>query len=263
MKEYTTEMIRNVALVSHSSAGKTMLAEAFSHFTGATTRLGKIEDGSTISDFEDEEIRRGISLSTAVIPVEYKDRKINFLDTPGYNDFVGEMISALRVSDGAIVVVDSVAGAEVGTEIAWNYCDQFEIPRFVLINKMNRDNANFQKARDSVQELSEIRLLPIQLPWGEKQDFQGVIDLLSMKAYSGEGTSAADIPADLQEAAEAAQMELIEAAAEGEDELLMKYLDTEEKKQRRLVHIPMGRFGQAHEIAQAVVFLASDESSFP
>lgn len=235
MKEYTTEMIRNVALVSHSSAGKTMLAEAFSHFTGATTRLGKIEDGSTISDFEDEEIRRGISLSTAVIPVEYKDHKINFLDTPGYNDFVGEMISALRVSDGAIVVVDSVAGSEVGTEIAWNYCDQFEIPRFVLINKMNRENANFQKARDSVQELSEIRLLPIQLPWGEKQDFKGVIDLLTMKAYADDGKTATDIPEELVEEAETAHNELIEAAAEGEDELLMKYLEGEELESKEIM----------------------------
>ena len=227
MKEYKTESIRNVALVSHSSAGKTMLAEAFLHFSGATTRLGKVEDGTTISDFEDEEIRRGISLSTAVIPVEHKNHKINFLDTPGYNDFIGEMISALRVTDNAIVVIDSVAGAEVGTEIAWNYCDQFNIPRFVVINKMNRDTANFQKALDSVQELSEVRLLPIQLPWGEKQDFKGVIDLLTMKAYPGDGKTATDIPPELNEEAEAARNELIEAAAEGEDELLMKYLEGE------------------------------------
>ena len=225
MKEYTTDSIRNIALVSHSSAGKTMLAEAFLHFTGATTRLGKIQDGTTISDFEDEEIRRGISLSTAIIPVEYKDHKLNFLDTPGYNDFIGEMISALRVSDGALVVVDSVAGAEVGTEIAWNYCDQFNLPRFVLINKMDRDNANFRKALDSVQELSDVRLLPIQLPWGEKQDFKGVIDLLTMKAYSGNGETETDIPPELNDEAEAARSELIEAAAEGEDELLMKYLE--------------------------------------
>ena len=227
MKEYTTEFIRNVALVSHSSAGKTMLAEAFLHFTKTTTRLGRIEDGTTISDFEEEEIRRGISLSTGVIPVEFNDHKINFLDTPGYTDFVGEMVSGLRVSDGAVVMVDSVAGAEVGTEIAWSYCEQFNIPRFVLINKMDRDNADFQKALASIQQLSDVRMLPVQLPWGEKQDFQGVIDLLSMKAYAGEGTSAADIPAELQDAAEAAHNELIEAAAEGEDELLMKYLEGE------------------------------------
>ncbi len=227
MKEYNTDSIRNIALVSHSSAGKTMLAEAFLHFTRATTRLGKIEDGTSVSDFEDEEIRRGISLSTAVIPVEYQDHKINILDTPGYNDFIGEMISALRVSDGALVVVDSVAGAEVGTEIAWNYCDQLNTPRFVVINKMDRDNANFHQALNSVQQLSDIRLLPIQLPWGEKQDFKGVIDLLTMKAYPGNGETAEDIPAEFAEEAESAHSELIEAAAEGEDELLIKYLDGE------------------------------------
>jgi elongation factor G len=236
MKEYTTEFIRNIALVSHSGAGKTMLAEAFLHFTGATTRLGRIEDGSTISDFEEEEIRRGISLSTGILPVEYKNHKLNVIDTPGYTDFVGEMVSALRVSDGAIVLVDSVAGAEVGTEIAWSYCDQFNIPRFVVINKMDRDNADFQKALASVQQLSEVRLLPIQLPWGEKQDFQGVIDLLSMKAFAGDGKSAADIPAEYKEAAEAAQNELIEAAAEGEDELLMKYLEGEELDAKEIIH---------------------------
>ena len=146
MKEYTTEFIRNVALVSHSGAGKTMLAEAFLHFTGATTRLGKIEDGTAVADFEDEEIRRRISLSTAVIPVEFRDHKINLLDTPGYTDFVGEVISALRVADGALVLINSVAGAEVGTEIALSYCDEFKLPRFIVINKMNRDNANFAKA---------------------------------------------------------------------------------------------------------------------
>ncbi|MBN1667065.1 MAG: elongation factor G [Anaerolineales bacterium] len=228
MKEYMTKNIRNIALVSHSNAGKTMLAEAFLHFTGVTTRLGQVEDGSTASDFEDEEIRRGISLSTSLIPVEYKDHKINFLDTPGYTDFIGEVISSLRVADGSLILVDSVAGAEVGTEIAWNYSDEFGLPRFVVINKMNRDNADFKKALDSVQLISDARLLPVQLPWGEKADFKGVIDLLSMKAYAGAGQKAEDIPAEYQDAAEEARMELIEAAAEGEDELLMKYLEGEE-----------------------------------
>jgi elongation factor G len=228
MKEYTTEFIRNLALVSHSGAGKTMLAEAFLHFTGATTRLGKIDDGTTAADFEDEEVRRGLSLSTAVIPVEYKDHKINLLDTPGYTDFVGEVISALSVSDGAVVLVDAVAGAEVGTEIAWSYCDQFNLPRYVVINKMDRDNANFRKALDSVQQLSEARLIPLQLPWGEKQDFRGVIDLLSMKAYPGDGKSPEEIPAELSDEAETAHLELVEVAAEGQDELLMKYLEGEE-----------------------------------
>jgi elongation factor G len=228
MKEYTTESIRNISLVSHSSAGKTMLAEAFLHFTGATTRLGKIEDGTTTSDFEDEEIRRGISLSTSVIPVEYHGTKINFLDTPGYTDFIGEVISALRVSDSAAIVVDSVAGAEVGTEIALQYCDQFKLPRIIIINKMNRDNANFHKAFDSMQQISDKRLIAVQLPWGEKADFKGVLDLLSMKAYPGAGEKSQEIPEEYKDEVETARMQLIEAAAEGEDALLEKYLEGNE-----------------------------------
>jgi elongation factor G len=228
MKEYTTESIRNIALVSHGGAGKTMLSEALLHFTGSTTRLGKIEDGTTVSDFEDEEIRRGISLSTSVLPLEYKDCKINLLDTPGYTDFVGEVISALRIADSAAVVVDSVAGAEVGTEIALSYCDEFKLPRMIIINKMNRDNANFHKALESVQQISDKRLIPVELPWGEKADFKGVLDLLTMKAYAGAGETAQEIPADCKDEVEAARMQLIEAAAEGEDSLLEKYLEGEE-----------------------------------
>lgn len=235
MKEYTTEFIRNIALASHSSSGKTMLAEAFSHFTGATTRLGQVDDGSTIADFEAEEIRRGISLSTAVVPVEYKDHKINLLDTPGYTDFIGEVISALRVADGVLVLIDPVAGVEVGTEIIWNYCRQYKLPRFVVINKMNRDNADFQKALTSVQKLSDSRLIPLQLPWGEKNDFKGVLDLLTMKAYEGDGSTVKDIPEELMDDVEAARMELIEAAAEGEDELLEKYLEGEELSSEEMI----------------------------
>lgn len=228
MKEYTTESIRNITLVSHSSAGKTMLAEAFLHFTGATTRLGRIEDGTTVSDFEEEEIRRGISLSTSVIPVEYRGCKINVLDTPGYTDFIGEVISALRISDSAAVLVDSVAGAEVGTEIALSYCDLLKLPRMIIINKMNRDNANFHKALDSVQQISDKRLIPVELPWGEKAEFKGVLDLLTMKAYPGAGETAQDIPTEYKDEVENARMQLIEAAAEGEDALLEKYLEGEE-----------------------------------
>jgi elongation factor G len=254
MKEYTTEFIRNLALVSHSGAGKTMLAEAFLHFTGATTRLGKIDDGTTAADFEDEEIRRGLSLSTAVIPVEYRDYKINLLDTPGYTDFVGEVISALSVSDGAVVVVDAVAGAEVGTEVAWSYCDQFNLPRYVVINKMDRDNANFRKALDSVQQMSEARLIPLQLPWGEKQDFKGVIDLLSMKAYPGDGKSPEEIPAELSDEVETAHLELVEVAAEGQDELLMKYLEGEELSPKEVMQ---GLRGAILEGAYLPVFVSA------
>jgi elongation factor G len=235
MKEYTTEFIRNVALVSHSSAGKTMLTDAFLHVTGATTRLGKVEDGTTTSDYDEEEVRRGISLYTTVVPVEYKDVKINVLDTPGYNDFIGEVISALRVADSAIVLVDAVAGREVGTELAWEYCNRFDLPRFVVVNKMNRDNANFQKAIASVEELSDTRLIPVQIPLGEKADFNGVIDLISMKAFKGDGKTPSDIPAEYQSQAEEARMGLVEAAAEGDDSLMEKYFEQGELTEEEIV----------------------------
>ncbi len=225
MKEYSSKNIRNVALVSHSSSGKTILTEAFLHFTGATTRMGKIEEGNTLADFDEEEVRRSISLYTSVIPIEYKDHKLNFLDTPGYTDFVGEMISALSVVDSAIVMVDAVSGYEVGTEIAWKYCDKFNLPRFLVINKMDRDNADYKKTFDTIQSHSDARLIAIQLPWGEKQNFNGVVDLLSMKAYKGSGKTDEEIPADLKDAAEEARGALVEAAAEGDDTLLEKYLD--------------------------------------
>jgi len=226
MKEYSTGNIRNIALVSHSSTGKTILTEAFLHITGATTRMGSIPEGNTVSDFDEEEIRRGISLYASVIPIEYRETKINFIDTPGYTDFVGEMISALSVVEGALVLVDAVSGFEVGTEIAWNNCNKFKLPRFIVINKMDRENADFQKAFKSIEDHSSIRLIKAQLPWGEKQDFKGVIDLLSMKALKAEGNSAEEIPSDLRSAAEEAHTKLVEAAAEGDDSLLEKYLES-------------------------------------
>ncbi|OEU57134.1 MAG: hypothetical protein BA871_07260 [Desulfuromonadales bacterium C00003096] len=204
-----------------------MLAEALLFFTGAITRQGEINAGTTASDFQDEEKRRGISISTSVIPVEYNDNKINILDTPGYTDFVGEVISTLRVVDGVIIPVDSVAGAEVGTELAWSYADDFNLPRFVLINMMDRENANFNKALESVRQMTSSRLLPLQLPWGEKADFSGVIDILENKAYKGDGKESVDVPEEFHDQVEELRMEIIEAAAEGSDELLMKYLEGE------------------------------------
>lgn len=226
MKEYSTESIRNIVITSHSSAGKTILTEAFLHFTGATTRMGKIEDGTTASDFDEEEIRRGISLYTSVIPVEYRDHKVNFLDTPGYTDFVGEVISAISVADAALVLVDAVSGREVGTEISWNYCDKFNLPRILVVNKMNRENANFQKALASMDGISDTRFLPLQIPWGEKLEFKGVIDLLTMKAYKGDGKTVVDIPAEYQAESEAARSTVIEAAAEGDDQLMEKFFES-------------------------------------
>jgi elongation factor G len=228
MNEYGTEFIRNVALVGHSGAGKTSLTEAFLHNTGVTSRLGRVEDGTALADFEDEEHRRRISISTAVIPVEYQQHKINFLDTPGFTDFVGEVMSALRVADAALVVVDAVAGVEVGTELVWQYCDERKLPRFVIINKMDRENANFAATLESVQRTFKSKLIPVQLPMGEQLNFKGVIGVLSMKARPGRGAEQIAIPPEYAEAAAAARVNLVEAAAEGEDALLEKYLGGEE-----------------------------------
>ena len=225
MKEFSTANIRNIVLASHSNSGKTMLVENILNFTGATTRIGKIEDGTTVSDFDDEEHRRGISLFTSVLPVVYKDLKLNLLDTPGYTDFVGEVVSAMRVADCALIMVDSVAGLEVGTEVALDNAVKFQIPQIMVINKMDRENANFRKALASVQEGTDMRLIPMQLPWGEKADFKGVIDLVSMKAYKGDGKTVVDIPDEFKAEAEEARTALIEAAAEGEDALLEKYFE--------------------------------------
>ncbi len=262
MKEYTTEFLRNVALVSHGGAGKTTLAEAFLHVTGATTRLGKVEDGTTVSDYDGEEQRRKISIYTSVIPLEYRDHKINVLDTPGYTDFVGEMISALSVADGALVLVDAVAGIEVGTELAWRHADQFKLPRFVVINKMERENADFEKAYAAIAEFVRShgkRAVKIQLPIGEKQNFKGVVDLIGMKAYLGDGKTTAEIPAELKEAVDKARFDLVETAAEGADELMEKYLESgslsnEEMMRglRAVIHsgsfIPVFCTAGAHEI---------------
>jgi elongation factor G len=229
MKEYPTESIRNVALVSHGGAGKTSLSEALLFITGATTRMGKIEEGNTVSDFEDEEIRRKISLSTSVLPIEFNDIKINLLDTPGYADFVGEVISALRVADAAAIVVDSVAGIEVGTELVWGYCNEMKLPRCIIISKMDRESASFQRALSSIARLSsDTTFIPVQLPWGEKQDFAGVIDLFGMQARPREGKASEAIPDEHKEQADEARVKLVEAAAEGDDSLLEKYLNGDE-----------------------------------
>jgi len=228
MKEYATQSLRNLALISHGGAGKTSLGEAMLFHTGALTRMGTVQEGNTISDFENEEIRRKHSLSTSVLPIEFREHKINLLDTPGFMDFVGEAISALWVAEGAILLVDSVAGIEVGTEVLWKYCDEFKLPRFVVISKMDRENANFSKALGTLSALSsEVSFIPVQLPWGEKHDFRGVIDLFRMKARPAEGTTEADIPAELAGAAEERRTALVEAAAEGDDALLEKYLEGE------------------------------------
>jgi len=225
MKSYNAEQLRNVSLVAHSGAGKTSLAEAMLYNAGVVNRLGKVEEGNTVTDYDPEEVRRGISVSTSVAPWEWDDRKVNLLDTPGYADFVGEVKGALRVSDAVVVLVCAASGVEVGTELTWQYADELELPRVVFINKMDRDNANFQRTLDQVKLKFGVTLLPLTIPVGSQANFQGIIDLLSMKAFLGDSQEASDIPSELQDQAQSLRQQIVEAAAEADDELIMKYLE--------------------------------------
>jgi elongation factor G len=228
MKEYKTDKLRNIALVGHQGAGKTSLVEAMLFNTGALNRLGNVMDGSTVSDYDEDEKERGISLNTTLAPLEFKDHKINVLDTPGYTDFAGEVIGATRVADAALILVDSVAGVEVGTELTWGYADNYNLPRFVVINKMDRENARFENAMESLRtNLPDFKFLPLQLPVGTQHDFNGIIDLISMKLRSGAGDAPADPPADMMDAIEEARLEVIEIAAENDEALLDKYFEEE------------------------------------
>ena len=228
MKDYATGQLRNVVLLGHGSAGKTSLAEAMLVASGAINRMGAVEDGTTVADFDEEEIRRHISLSLALIPVEWKGYKVNVLDTPGYTDFVGEVKSATRVADLALILVDAVSGVEVGTELVWNYADEQALPRVVVVNKMNRENASLDRPLNALREAFDVNFVPVQLPIGTEAKFAGVIDLIKMKALMGPEGKAAEIPADMLGQAEEARVPLIEAAAEADDELIMKYLEGED-----------------------------------
>lgn len=228
MKEYPTPNIRNLVLLGHGSSGKTSLAEAMLFASGAINRMGRVEDGTTVSDFDEEEVRRRISLSLAMIPVEWGGCKLNILDTPGYLDFIGEVISGVRVADLALVLVDPVGGVEVGTELVWAYADQYDLPRMVVVNKMNRENADFARTLQALRDAFQRHFVPLYLPIGAQANFSGVVDLVQMRALMGPEAKVADIPTDLKAEAEAARVPLIEAAAEGEDELILKYLEGEE-----------------------------------
>ena len=228
MKDYATGQLRNVVLLGHGSAGKTSLAEAMLVASGAINRMGAVEDGTTVADFDEEEIRRHISLSLALVPVEWRDCKVNVLDTPGYTDFVGEVKSATRVADLALILVDAVSGVEVGTELVWNYADEQALPRVVVVNKMNRENASLDRPLNALREAFDVNFVPVQLPIGTEAKFAGVIDLIKMKALMGPEGKAAEIPADMLGQAEEARVPLIEAAAEADDELIMKYLEGED-----------------------------------
>ncbi|MEN6478639.1 MAG: elongation factor G [Anaerolineales bacterium] len=228
MKEYNTSDIRNIALLGHGSSGKTSLVEAMLFSAGATTRLGRIEEKNTVSDFDDEEQARGFSVNTAVLPMEWQGRKLNVLDAPGYTDFVGEVKSAISVTDSGVLVICGASGVEVGAELHWSFLNEGSRPRIVFINKMDRDNASFERAMSSLQTKFEATLVPVVLPIGAQASFTGVVDLIQMKAYLGDKATEAEIPAEMREAADEARTALTEYAAEVDDELMMRYLDGED-----------------------------------
>ncbi|MCL0092186.1 elongation factor G [Dehalococcoidia bacterium] len=219
MQGFRTEDIRNVLLLSHTGAGKTSLAEAMLYNAGVTTRLGKVDDGNTVADFEPEEIKRRSSISTSLLPCEWKKTKINVIDVPGYFDFVGEVKSALRVADGAVIVVCAASGVEVGTEIVWEYADEIGLPRIIFVNKIDRENADFSKVVEQIEERFGRRCVPVQFPIGSQDNFQGVFDLISMQP-SGHA-----IPQDW---IDAFREKLLEGVAETDDDLATKYLEGEE-----------------------------------
>ncbi|NLX37868.1 MAG: GTP-binding protein, partial [Chloroflexi bacterium] len=228
MKDYNTSDIRNIALLGHGSSGKTSLGEAMLFGAGATTRLGRVEEKNTVSDFDDEEQARGFSVNAAVLPMEWQGRKVNVLDTPGYTDFVGEVKSAIGVTDGAVVVICAASGVEVGAELHWSFLDESSKARMVFVNKMDRDNASFDRTLESLRTKFEVTFVPVTLPIGSQASFAGVVDLVSMRAYMGDKGTEADIPAEMRLAAEAARTTMMEYAAEVDDELMMRYLDGEE-----------------------------------
>lgn len=231
MKNYTTEQIRNVALISHGGAGKTSLAEAMLYTSGAITRLGKVEAGTTTTDFDPEEVKRQITINTSLAPVEWAGTKINLLDTPGYFDFIGDVAGAMRVADAAVVVVSAISGVKVGTEKVWTYANENNMPRLIFINKMDRENANFDRTLANLQEFFGQTVVPIQVPIGAEASLKGVVDLVKMKAitFEGEGKKRTEgpIPEDLNTVVENYREKLMEAVAESDDDLIMKYLEGE------------------------------------
>ncbi len=225
MKEYKVKEIRNLSLVGHGGVGKTSLAEAMLFSAGRITRMGKIEEGSTQSDFSQDEIERQISISTSLLHLDWKSHKLNILDTPGYADFVGEVISALRVSDGVVVLLGSTSGVEVGTEVVWEYAKRYGIPCLFFINQMEKEHADFYKVLSGAVENFGSEVVPLQLPLGQGPNFKGIVDLVNGKVYNLPSGEESKIPADMEGKVKEFREKLMEAVAESDDELLEKYLD--------------------------------------
>lgn len=229
MKKHTVETMRNLVLLGHGGSGKTTLAEAMLYSAKAIERFGKVDDGNSTMDHDPEEIKRKISISTSIAPLEYKEDKVNIIDTPGFFDFVGEVKGAVRAADVACIVVCAVSGVEVGTDKAWGYADEQNLPRVFFINKMDRENANFDKVLTDLRDKYGKNVIPIRIPVGAAETFQGVIDILEHKMYLLEGGKMVEkpIPAEYEEKVAEYHQMLTEAVVETDDELLTKYLEGE------------------------------------
>lgn len=234
MKEYATENIRNVALIGHGSTGKTSLSEAMLFNSKAINRLGRVDDGTTTSDFDPDEIRRSFSVNLSVLPCEWQENKLNILDSPGYADFVGEVKCGVRAADAVVIVICAASGVQVGTEYAWTYADEQNLPRLVFINRMERENADFLQTLSQLQGMYGQKCVAFQIPLGAQADFRGVVDLLTMKAYVGEKAEAQEVPEEFLEQATSLREKLVEAAAETDDALITKYLEGEELSEEEL-----------------------------
>ena len=232
----STEKIRNVVLVGHGGAGKTSLAEAMLHLSGASKRLGTVDDGHSNLDYDSEEIKRQFSINLALAPVVHDGVKINVIDTPGYADFIGDAIAGMEAAEMALFVVDAVAGPQVQTERLWKIAGQMGIARAVFINRLDKEHANFEAVMAALTDKFGERVVPVQIPMGAEADFHGVVDIIRMKAYHHEadGEHMDDIPADLAAAAEAAREALADKTAEADDELMMKYLEGDRLSQEDL-----------------------------
>ena len=240
MKVYETPNIRNVAVVGHGGCGKTTLVSAILFDAGAASRLGRVEDGSTVTDFDPDEIERKISLQTAVAWGEWRKTKINLLDAPGYANFLAEAISALRVADGAVVVVDAVAGVEVQTQKAWGYAQDYELPRIIVVNRMDRDRASFARTLDALQSAFGRGVVPLAIPLGEEKGFVGVADLLIGKAdvYTDDQSGkfqAVDVPNEVKAEATSWREKLVEMVAESNEDLMEAFFDKGTLPQEDLV----------------------------
>ncbi|MFC1955708.1 elongation factor G [Chloroflexota bacterium] len=235
MKMYGLENIRNTVLLSHSGAGKTTASEAVLFTAGAIGRLGKVDDGATTSDYDPDEVKRKISINLSLLPCEWRDTKVNLIDVPGYSDFVSEVKAAMRICESAIITIDVTSGVEVGTEQVWGYCEEIKLPRLILVNKMDRENADFFRAVEGVRAKFGSKCLPLQLPIGAHTSFQGIVDLLTMKGYAGSPAKEVEIPSSMKAQVDSFREKLVEAISEIDDSLIEKYLGGEELSLDELV----------------------------